>query len=323
MTGYRRRDLGRIANRLVSPLYLDLNGDYRASVFLAGSGRGGTTWASEVINHRNEYRYVFEPLHPHKVRLCRGFRWRQYLRPDDRREEFLEPVEKILSGRVRSLWTDRFHRRFVARRRLIKDVRAHLLLGWMRANFPEMPIVFMLRHPCAVVASKMQLGWEARLEETVEQPELIEDFLEPFIDEIRGARTDFERHVFLWCVENYVPLRQFSRGEIHLLFYENLCESPDVELGSLFSFLGRAFDEEVLKHMRRPSPLSREGSAVVAGGRLADSWRGSVTGPQARRAREILGIFGLDAIYGEGAMPDPGGAYALMGSGDDDRRTLG
>ena len=27
---------------------------------------------------------------------------------------------------------------------------------------------------------------------------------------------------------------------------------------------------------------------------------------------EILGLFGLDHLYGEGAMPDPSCAYALM-----------
>jgi hypothetical protein len=42
-----------------------------------------------------------------------------------------------------------------------------------------------------------------------------------------------------------------------------------------------------------------------------DGWRRSVTGRQLGRAAEILGLFGLDRLYGEGTMPDPSGA--LMG----------
>ena len=57
-------------SRLPGGLYVDLEkGDHRSSVFLAGSGRSGTTWLSEIINHRRGYRYVFEPFNPREVGL--------------------------------------------------------------------------------------------------------------------------------------------------------------------------------------------------------------------------------------------------------------
>jgi hypothetical protein len=297
--------------RLLGGLYVDLGQDHRDSVFLAGSGRAGTSWVSEIINYRGEYRYVFEPFHPGKVDVCKNFRSKQYLRPDDRREEYLEPARKVLTGALRSRWTDRFHRRFVARRRLIKDIRANLLLGWMRANFPGMPIILLLRHPCAVVASRLALGWKDNLSETMGQEELVEDFLRPMEPEIRGARDAFESHLFLWCIENYVPLRQFAPGEIHLAFYENFLARPEDEIGRLFSFLGRDFDERVYQTLNRPSPLSRKGDGP--GVPSVDSWRRHVAGARLERTVEVLGLFGLDRVYGEGAMPDPSGAYALMG----------
>ena len=297
-------------NRLLGGFYVDLGQDHRNSVFLAGSGRAGTSWVSEIINYRGEYRYVFEPFHPGKVDVCKNFGSKQYLRPDDRREEYLEPARKVLTGALRSRWTDRFHRRFVARRRLIKDIRANLLLGWMRANFPGMPIILLLRHPCAVVASRLALRWKDNLSETMGQEELVEDFLRPMEPEIRGARDAFERHLFLWCIENYVPLRQFAPGEIHLAFYENFLARPEDEISRLFSFLGREFDERVYETLNRPSPLSRKGDG--RGVPSVDSWRRRVTDAQLGRTVEVLGLFGLDRVYGEGAMPDPSAAYALM-----------
>ena len=296
-------------SRLPGGVYVDLGkGDHRSSVFLAGSGRSGTTWLSEIINHRRGYRYVFEPFNPREVDSFGHFRTKQYLRPEDRREKFLEPARLALTGRLRHPRTDRFNGRIVARRRLIKDIRANLLLGWMRANFPGMPIILLLRHPCAVVASRLALGWKDHLSETMEQRELVEDFLFPMEAEIRAAKGDFERHLFLWCIDNYVPLKQFRPQQLHLTFYENLLARPEAELQSLFASLGEDFDERVYRRLRRPSPLSRKNTPSPS----LEGWRTRVSANQLERTIEILGLFGLDHLYGEGAMPDPSCAYALM-----------
>ncbi len=296
-------------SRLLGRIYVDLGKeDHRDALFLAGSGRSGTTWLAEVINHDGGYRYVFEPFNPARVGAFGHFKSKQYLRPDDAREAFLGPARLALSGALRDPWTDRFNAKFVARRRLIKDIRANLLLGWMQANFPGMPIVLLLRHPCAVVASRLALGWKDNLDETMAQKDLVEDHLLPMQAEIRAARDDFERHLFLWCIDNYVPLRQFGRDGIHLTFYENLLVSPEEELRCLFDFLGEDLNDRVYAKLTHPSPLSRKGAFSPS----VDGWRGRVSERQLERTGEILNLFGLDRVYDGGPMPDPSGAYALM-----------
>ena len=295
-------------SRLPGEFYVDLGkGDHRSSVFLAGSGRSGTTWLSQIINHRRRYRYVFEPFNPGVVGPFCCFKTKQYLRPADRRKEFLEPARLALTGELRDPWTDRFNGRILARRRLIKDIRANLLLGWMRANFPGMPIILLLRHPCAVVTSRLALGWKDNLSETMEQQELVEDFLLPMEAEIRAARGDFERHLFLWCIDNYVPLKQLGPQEVHLVFYENLLAQPEVELQNLFAFLGESFDGRVYLRLGRPSPLSRKGAPAPS----VEGWLTRVSGHQLERAIEILRLFGLGRLYDRGTMPDPSGARVL------------
>jgi hypothetical protein len=303
--------IGGRLDRLLGGFYLDLGkGDHRSSVFLAGTGRSGTTWLSDVVNHGGGYRYVFEPFHPGKVDAFAHFRPRQYLRPDDRREEFVGPARRVLTGKLRDPWIDRFHRGFLPRRRLIKDIRANLLLGWIKANFPGTPIILLLRHPCAVVASRLALGWKDNLFETMEQEDLVEDYLLPMETRIRAARDNFERHLFLWSIDNYVPLMQFGPGEIHLAFYEHLLAHPKEELRRLFAFLGDDFDERAYRKLERPSPLSRKEAPESPS---VNGWSRQVTGRRLEEAVEILNLFGLDRVYGEGTMPDPSGAYALMG----------
>jgi hypothetical protein len=126
--------------------------------------------------------------------------------------------------------------------------------------------------------------------------------------EIRAAGDDFERHLFLWCIDNFVPLRQFGTGEIHLAFYENLLMNPKDELQSLFTFLGEGLDDGVYNKLGRPSPSSRKGAPMPS----VDGWRSLVGARRLERAGEILDLFGLDRVYGKGPMPDPSGAHAIM-----------
>jgi len=281
-------------------------GDHTKTVFLAGSGRSGTTWLSGLVNHDAAYRQIFEPFHPGKVEGFRGFGSKQYLRPGDRREEFLAPAREAVTGQLRSRWSDRGGA-LVARRRLVKDIRANLLLGWLADNFPGMPMVLLMRHPCAVVSSRLALGWRDNLDETMAQGDLVEDHLTAVEDHIRAARDPFERHLFLWCIDNRVPLRQFRPGAIHLCFYENLVAHPEPELRRLFAFVGREYDDGVLGRLGRPSPTSRPN-----GRPSLDGWRGRVGGGQLERAVEVLDLFGLDGIYGRGTMPNPAAALTLM-----------
>jgi len=298
---------------LISPFYVDYHPDYRNSVFLAGTEKSGTTWVSDIINYKREYRYIFEPFWPVKVDICREFRPKQYLRPENQDDYFIESAEAILSGRIRNKWTDRYHRRFIANKRLIKDIRANLFLKWIHNHFPEIPIIFLLRHPCAVARSHLRrTHLQPDLGEFLAQEELMEDFLNPFREEIEAAQTKYDKLVFRWCIENYVPLKQFKRGEIHLAFYENFCETPESEIDRLFSFLGKSYDEATLARLRRPSPVSREESAIISGGSLIDSWREQIADEQIRRTVEILSLFGLDRIYSQDSMPDVDGAYNVM-----------
>lgn len=310
-----RRDL----NRFIPHPCIDLGGDHHAAVLLAGSGRSGTTWVPQLINYRNEFRYVTEPFNPGNCREVQHWKLRQYIRPDDQSTAFVEPAARIFSGKVRSGWTEALNRKLIARRRLVKDVLITLSLKWVRNRFAGMPIVFLLRHPCAVAASRRHLEWPTNLEDQFySQPALMQDHLEPLRDRLAGLRTTFERHIAFWCVENFVPLRQLEEGDVHLLFYERLCADPPGELSKLFAFLALPPDPSAaLKKFGRPSFQARKyvgggASAVLTGTSLTDAWREYVTADELARACEILSWFGLDRIYGSESFPNVAAAEAML-----------
>lgn len=182
----------RIKSALAARHPIDLNADHRYTIFVAGTGRSGTTWLANILNFRNEFRYIFEPFDAGRVELWIGLSSIQYLQPDEIDNRYLHAATAIVSGRYRSRWTDAFNRRIISRRRLVKAIRANLLLRWLHANFPGIPIILLLRHPCAVVNSWLHLDWPPSIEETfLEQPRLVEDYLHPYLGLIKGAKTFF------------------------------------------------------------------------------------------------------------------------------------
>jgi len=145
--------------RLCSRYFLDLGGGPEDCILLAGSGRSGTTWVGDVLNYENEYRTLFEPFWKRKVPLVAHFRARQYLAPGCTDPAYLEPARRILSGRIRNAFVDSLNTKWIARKRLVKDIRVNLMLGWFHARFPATPIVLLLliMLPLVLLIVPMQL----------------------------------------------------------------------------------------------------------------------------------------------------------------------
>jgi hypothetical protein len=311
-----RESARRMKKRLVGAwrqIHIDANADVRNTVFLAGSGRGGTTWIAELINYDNAYRFIFEPFFARHVPLCRSFRNRQYLRPDNTDPQYLGPATRILSGRFRNGWADYYNRRVLADRRLVKEIRANLFLKWIHTQFPGVPIVLLFRHPLAVAASRLHHRWNNDVADFLLQEFLMADFLEPFRDLMERDEDPFATHVLQWCIENYVPLRQFRQGDIHLAFYENFSADPQAEVRRLFAYLRRPVTDDVFARIDRPSSMTwmRPGDEKPKKREL-NAWRPWVSQDRVARALEILRRFDLDRVYSEAPVPDPAGADSLL-----------
>jgi len=310
-----KRRAGRAKRRIVGALrqiHLDVGGDQHATTFLAGSGRGGTTWIAELINHADKYRFMFEPFTARHVPEARGFRNRQYRRPDDDDPAFVAPARAIIEGRIRNRWVDYYNHRFVARRRLIKDIRANMFLKWLDVHFPGMPIVLLLRHPLAVAASRLRHRWSNDLADFLTQQTLMSDHLERHRHLLETVHDPFEQHVLQWCIENWIPLRQFKRGEIHLAFYEHFSVDPRDEIGRLFAFLGKPFPEKILERVERPSRMAWEAKGVVSALGDPDAWRPYVSPDEISRSLDILAQFGFDSVYSASSLPNRDAAKSLF-----------
>jgi len=304
MSYFYRNTLGARIRRRLSAIqhsfYLDVNPDHRATVLLAGSGRSGTTWLADVVNHDNTYRYIGEPFYREHVKAVKYFARLQYISPDDDGSEYFEAVRTVLEGRIRSPWADNSNRRFIARKRLIKDDRCTLMLAWMIRRFAGMPVVFIRRHPLAVAYSRLRSNWRVRKPDVyLDQPTLMADHLEPFRDLMTSHRSELEGHVVDWCIENLVPQKQLQPQDACFVDYETLVADRASEFKRIFTYIGKPFDSRSIERSKRLSKttfLGRDGAKRKAS-RDMRPWHEALSGGEIRGAMEIVKRFGLDHLY--------------------------
>ena len=261
------------------------NSSISNTILVVGSARSGTTWLGDVCAQLLDARPIFEPFILDRNRkfyfsnsIFKRF-WNDKIRRKllmnyslyftDNSElppSLFRQISNILRGYVRSQWTDRgisFDKNY--NYRVIKEVRANLMLKFLAQRWPELKIIWIIRNPLNVVQSQLYLSvrynWGFDLDYRMfEQEELLRDWLFPLLDKIKKAKSLPERLMHRWCIENYIPFKQkiYQFSNVQIVFYDKLLSSES-EWENILSFLNiDASNKKLLmKYISRPSLTSR------------------------------------------------------------------
>jgi hypothetical protein len=224
-------------------------------------------------------------------------------------------VDRVLRGRVRNDWIDQYNRSRLVRSRVIKVQNGTNLLPRVAVTHPRVGIIYLVRHPLATAVSIHDLGWVDRLDAFVAADSLMSGPLEPWRDLVEKTAAEEQdqivRLVLQWCLENVVPLRLSSPGDVHLVFYENLVLSTQSELGRIARYLsGRAERHWAgwtpnTPALAAPSPTAWRDNrkpTLSPMDRIAD-WQDLVDDATRTRALDLLARFGVDHLYGHSPLP--------------------
>jgi hypothetical protein len=227
------------------------------------------------------------------------------MRPDEPNDALYSFCHRVFTGTIRHQWIDQSVDRVFSLYRVVHENRANLFLKWIHNRFPELPLLFLVRHPCAVVLSRMENRWatDGDIEPFLAQRELIDDFLFDKLHIIQSANTDEEKHAIIWCVHHLVPIQQFHPGGLNTIFYENLCVQPELEIEKIFQILEKEYRPSVFRYLDIPSITVQRASVVLAGGNKIARWTEQLSSEQVHRILAIVKEFGLDYIYGDSLTP--------------------
>ena len=286
------------------------------TIVLAGSGRSGTTWLGNIISANFNISLIFEPFHYPYAPQAAVLPFRAYARPRENYPQWQPFVEQALCGQVQNNWILRQSRqghRWWAYKRLVKTIRANLMLAWIDRIFHPR-IVFITRHPCAVILSRIKLGWKAHLDVFLKQPQLMADYLDPFVELIEEAKSDVQKHAVMWCIENLIPLRQSQDDSLpfgsNWLFctYEQLYCHPQAETNRILRHLGIRKTYFTQRAIKRHSITSRRGSALLNGQNPLVEWQNKLSKQEIEDILKIVEGFGIE-LYNSDPMPNLTGLH--------------
>jgi len=277
------------------------------TLIVAGSGRSGTTWLGNIIAG-DEYRIIFEPFDFRHVPEAVGLGLRPYFNADGDYPQWRPFIKKVLSGNIENEWVDRDRPRLNPSKKpkgiLIKEIRANGLLAWLNRNY-GCRIVYIMRHPCAVIASRMKLKWETHIDAFLCQPELMHDLLYKYEDVMKNAVTDAEKHAVMWCVENVVPLNQLSKQQAVFCHYEALVIDPEKEVRRILNLLDIDFSESRKKatgEIVLPG-WAEQTRGTASGLNNLNKWKDCLSDDEKRKISSVLGAFGIDLYSVDEVMP--------------------
>ena len=310
---------------------------------IAGFGRSGTTWIQDVVAEANSLRAVFEPLHPLQIKTAKRFAHR-CLRPNDKDDDLYQFLDHYFHGDFWSLWADyrivkdrlwpsprdlisvprvkvllrqfafaknnlsRFHSQRRFQERLTKFVRANMMLSWLQRNF-RARIVFVIRHPAAVVQSQMRAQHAWNLDQRFEiyrgDERLLSILNEKSKEMLFKPLETVEAFTLSWCIENSIAIQQATESGIHIAYYENLVQGGEEEWIKILSALGleRLPDRSLIF---RPSQQAWGKKASDPGLlRQHDSWRKEIKPSTAKCIQNVLDATGMHIYTLRNSLPTP------------------
>lgn len=294
--------------------------DVEDTIVVTGSPRSGTTWLSELLRELPGYKMLNEPLHlksAPETKQLDNLDWRTHVSPNADFPELESLLRRALTGRVGTTWKWRLkdsnpirqlmqHTR--QRKLLVKLIRAGRMLPWVTQRFPVRAVVSTFRHPCAVVASQLNFGWEVhhlpesgRLQQTLGQfPDAIENRYGGILAEID---TPAGLLAAVWCIDTYLTLRQPVYRPWIVTTYEDLLERREAEMNRIFDALDAPVPEGLRAQFDEPSHSAADDLSVGETEKQLTKWRDRLDNGQIDTVLRIVEKFGLD-LYTNAPRPN-------------------
>ncbi|WP_426417961.1 hypothetical protein [Aestuariirhabdus sp. LZHN29] len=248
---------------------------------MSGVPRSGTSWLAKTLSLCKGVDYYFEP----DEALGPDY-YDKYLAAGDRDDQLLNHLQRSLGGRVVNEYAiaEKGLREIIGRPFadvvLVKWVRMSLALEFFGVNFPDVPVVQLVRHPVPQFLSWRQRGWDPQyvLQGICKQEVLINGPLRMHAKQMKAQHDFWGSAATLWGVMTTMQLRA-HRPQWILKEHEWYCTDPIPRMRWLIETLGLSWTERAEEFL---SPNRSKASGPGYGGRRdpaheLSKWRSQIT----------------------------------------------
>ena len=293
----------------------------KEAILIFGTPRSGTTWVMEILETLPGYKSIFEPFHKDwfpEVKKLNINPARPYVYYKDPHPQLKEYLTKVFKGEIVSrdpqyrLTLRNVYKRIFAMKPAVKFVRANRLLPWIAYNFQARGVFFVIRHPCASIASQLETGIRGYFlpksvpltKEVVlsSLPGIKELRDSEVIRKLRSIETQEEILAAVWSIDYYIPLYYQRVFNWYTVVYESLVLDPEEELKKMFSYIGEKVPEEAYSKIETPSIMTHDRKYIGSPKQLV-KWKEKLSERQIKNILKVVHWFGLD-FYTEDPEPD-------------------
>jgi len=290
-------------------------------ILVTGAHRTGTTWVGKMLALSNQTAYISEPLnvlHRPGVLITPTRYWYTYITTDNE-AEYLPGLQQTLGFRYHALaellslrslkdagrmgrdWSIFLRGRLLTSRPLLKDPFAVFSTPWFRDRL-GCQVVITIRHPAAFVSSLKRLNWPFNLNDLLDQPLLMRDWLDRLdlreeMEQIAKDPNDVVgQNSLLWkMVYQAVAEMRADSENLPIVRHEDLSLRPVEGFRALYDNLGLDFTPEIEEKIlassssENPKELSRRSVHSVRLDSQANlnNWKNRLTSAEISRIRQI------------------------------------
>lgn len=232
--------------------------------------RSGSSWLGQIFKSSPQVEFRFQPLF--------AYAFKGAVRPDSTRAEILD----FFAGILRTtddfiLQRDDYHveypdlsARAAVTHLVMKEVRYNHVVRHMLQQLPELKLVGLVRHPCAVLDSWIHAPREFKPEWSVN-----EQWRSGALKNQGRPEEFFGFDKWKEVATLFLELVQEFPGRVHVLRYTDLNDDTEASVRALFAFCGLPYGPETDAFIN--ASKSRQGSDANSVYRLArkdDAWKG-------------------------------------------------
>ena len=284
-------------------------------ILVTGAHRTGTTWVGKMLSANSQTAYISEPLNVwHRAGVLRACvkHWYTYI-TDKNEAAYLPAFNELLGFRyhlfdeIKSLRSSKdFFRmgrdfgifwrgRLMHQRPLLKDPFAVFSLPWFVERFNDQ-VVVTVRHPAGFASSLKRLNWPFDFADLLDQPLLMQDYLEPYRKDMQAMKADdiIGQASLLWTmIYRVVHSVRERMPSIQIVRHEDLSLDPVSGYKTLYQSLGLDFTSRVEQTIlnssssENPTEVSRKKVHAVKLDSRAnlDNWKRRLTSDEIARIR--------------------------------------
>jgi hypothetical protein len=310
-------------------------------ILVTGAHRSGTTWVGRMLAASGQIAYVSEPLNVlHRPGVMRApvRHWYTYICADNEGKYLLALQETLslqyhLGRELASLRSGKdglrlvrdggifLKGRMLRQRVLLKDPFAVFSASWFAERL-GCRVVIVVRNPAAFVSSLLRLGWPFDLQDLLQQPLLMRDWLEPYREELEKSLREkdglVEQASLLWKLI-YSSVECMSLADLAMIVvrHEDLSMNPVDCYRRLYQDLGLEFDaranQAVLRSSEQGNPKqvsrrARHATRLDSRANL-ENWKLRMDPENVRLVHAITG-----EVAAQFYSPDELAGYGLNGS---------